>query len=248
MIYDIGSDTQSSGKFASQVSISEDKVARHYKPIFYGVEQDEKLKFDIVFGVNDARLTAGEYLDRHELEAIGSWLTGLDGYRWLEICQDDMLGARYRCIVTSLEIIEHGLIPWALSMTVECDGVYAYGYEKVFEYEVDGSRDVLLYNESSYNGYYYPRVSISLSSGDSFKIANKDDGGREFSFSSLPTSIRKLEVDNERGIITSGNSGLNPYPYFNYKFFRLKRGDNHLSITGHGIVKFICEFPMNMGG
>jgi len=56
-----------------------------------------------------------------------------------------------------------------------------------------------------------------------------------------------VSLDNKNQIITN-NMDLNLYPYFNMRFLRLCRGDNYLNITGDATVKFICEFPTNIGG
>lgn len=248
MMYDIGSHTQSEGNFANEVSIVEDKISGRWKPFFYGTKQEEKLSFTMVFGVNEERANAHEYLDRYELEAIAAWLTGHNEYKWLEIFQDDMVTVRYKCIVTSLDIIEYNMIPWALSMTVECDSPYAYKYPQVFEYDVNGSKDIIFFNESTHNGYYMPILEIDLRSGNSFKIINHADKDRSTEFSSLPTAVKNIVIDNEHGVITTGDAGLNLYPNFNYKFFRLKRGENHLTVNGDGKLRILCEFPVNMGG
>ena len=97
------------------------------------------------------------------------------------------------------------------------------------------------------NEPYLPKLEITLSSGNSISIVNASDGGREFAFRELPTSVGKITVDNDRMIMTDAN-GTNLYPYWNKKTFRLQRGDNNLTITGNGTVSILTEFPVNVGG
>ena len=40
----------------------------------------------------------------------------------------------------------------------------------------------------------------------------------------------------------------NLYPYCNFKFPRLVRGDNHVKITGKVKITFTCECPVMVGG
>lgn len=247
MLYDVGNDTQSTGKFASGVSIVEETLPSKYKPLFYGVKFDKKLNFDMVFGVNERRLDSEKYLDRYELEAIAFWLTGHDKYMWLEIEQKDLEYIRYRCIITELEIVEYGNIPWALKASVTCDSPYAYLYPQTFEYNILGTKTIDFYNEGSHNGYYLPQIEISSLIGGSFSIVNISDNNRTFSFRNVPASVTKIMVDNDRCIITN-NQGLNIYPYFNFNFLRLVKGENRLQINGTGKLKIICEFPVNVGG
>lgn len=247
MIYDFGSNSQSAGNFASGVSIIEEALPSRYKPYFYGIKFEKKLEFNMVFGVNQRRIDSGAFLDRYELEMIAMWLTGHDKYLWLEIQQDDLRYVRYNCIVSNLEIIEEGNVPWALKATVVCDSPYAYLYPQEFQYDVAGTATVEFFNESGHNGYYKPIIEFELSDGNGFSITNLSDNNRTLSFSGTPSSISKIRVDNDRCIITN-DQNLNAYPYFNFKFLRLLQGENKLVVKGNGILKIICEFPVNVGG
>ena len=248
MMYSIDGTTHSAGKFASGVSIIEQKIATRWKPYFYGTQLKDKLSFSIVFGVNEERINKHEFLLRDELEKVAAWLSGHNEYMWLEIYQEDMEYIRYHCIVTELEIVEFDLIPWALKATFECDSPYAYMQPQTYEYDINGSADIVFYNESSHNGYYMPIIEFDLTGSQSFSLMNRTDNNRLFSFTDLPASITNVCIDNDHGIITTNDDGLNPYPYFNFHFFRLLRGENHLTITGNGTLRIICEFPVNAGG
>lgn len=248
MMYSIDGATHSAGKFATGVSISEDVVSRRWKPLFYGTQFKNKLEFSIVFGVSQMRVDRGQYLERDELDAIATWLTGHNEYLWLEIYQDDMESVRYRCIVTALEMIELEMVPWALKATIVCDSPYAYRHPQTFEYHIDGETEIDFYNESSHNGYYMPILEFDLSGSQSFSITNCSDSSRVCSFTGLPQAISSIRVDNDRCIVTANDNSINPYPYFNFNFFRLCRGDNRLIVTGHGILRILCEFPVNVGG
>ena len=79
-------------------------------------------------------------------------------------------------------------------------------------------------------------------------IQNLSDNNRTFQFKGLPGgNPLTIYVDNKNQVITN-NMDLNLYPYFNMKFMRLVKGDNMLKMTGNADVKFICEFPVNIGG
>lgn len=246
MLYNIGSTSQSNGAFASGGTVVEDKISNRWKPFFYGTKKEDRLEFSLVFGVNEHRADRHEFLDRHELEAVASWLTGHNEYLWLEIEQEDMEYVRYHCMITELEIVEHGLLPWALKAKVFCDGPYAYLYPQTFEYVIDGQSTIRFYNESSHNGYYMPKIEVDPQGSTSLTITNQSDGGRMFALAGLP-EVETIQVDNENGVLTCAE-GTNLYPYFNFKFFRLVPGMNILEVTGSGVLRIICEFPINVGG
>lgn len=247
MIYDIGNEAQGSGAFASTVTIVESQMPTHWRSRVYGTRFEQKLEFEMVFGVNQHRLDNNMPLDRYELSAIASWLTGHDGYRWLSIVQEDMAYVRYKCIVSELQVVEYGMIPWALKATIVCDSPYAYMTPHEFSYSISGTTTIHFLNESSHNGYYMPKIEFQPSAAGNLSIVNQTDNGREFKITNIPASVTTLSVDNENGVITN-SANLNLYSNFNYKFFRLKRGYNTLQITGNGMLKIICEFPVNAGG
>ena len=84
--------------------------------------------------------------------------------------------------------------------------------------------------------------------GDGISIQNLSDNNRTFQFKELPGGRSlTIYVDNKNQVSTD-SMDLNLYPYFNMKFMRLVKGDNLLKITGNAEVKFICEFPVNIGG
>lgn len=246
MMYDIDGASQTGGSFASTVTPVEETLPSRWKPIFYGMKFEGRLEFSIVFGANQRRIDEGRYLDRGEMDVIASWLTGVDGYRYLSIVQEDMLYVRYKCYISSLEIVEYGMVPWALKATVTCDSPYAYLYPHEYSYDIDGSALISILNESSLNGYYYPVIEFTRSSGNTLTIENQTDGGRTFTLERIPAAATVIRVDNDRRIITN-NADLNLYGKCNFKFLGLKRGYNTLNVTGNGTLKIICEFPVNAG-
>lgn len=246
MVYSFGSNSQSDTKFQSG-DIVEDRINGRYDALTYGVRQNGSLEFNLVFGANVESIDRNMHLERYEIEAISSWLTGHQQRKWLSIMQDDMHEYRYKCFITDLRLITHGLEPWAFSCTVSCDSPFGYTYPEILEYPVNGTLDEIVFNRSSYNGYYKPVVELDISSGGNFSICNHDDADRTFTFTSLPTGSYTIVVDNQNQVLTASNS-LNLYPYFNSKFLRLVRGGNHLTFTGTATVRLICEFPVDIGG
>ena len=197
--------------------------------------------------VNQRRLDLEKYLDRYEIDEIASWLTGHNSYHWLEIEQEDMEYIRYRCIVSDLSIVSYGNIPWAMKATIICDGPYAYMYPQDFSYNVNGSMEFSFINESSHNGYYMPILEFKPRTGGSLTIENITDHNRLFSLSEIPAGAASVVINNDTGVITN-SLGVNLYPNFNFKFFRLVRGYNRIKVTGNGTLIIRCEFPINAGG
>ena len=250
MIYDFGASSSGENVLSPEVGISEDRISRRFSPLHYGVTVNKPLEFTLTFGADSDAIEAGVYLDRPDLEAITAWLTGHATYKWLEITQPDMETVRYKCIITNVKYVDLGKIPWGITCTVLCDSPFAYMYPETYTYTINGERSFIFYNRSSYRGYYKPRLTIQAPNGGAigtFSIRNNSDGGRVMQFTDIPAVVTKITIDNENEII-SCDEIANLYPYFNFKFFRLVRGNNELVVSGTGRLQILCEFPVSIGG
>ena len=246
MLYDFNTTTQGSSNFASGMSIKEERIPYRYRSLFCGATFEDTLRFTLVFGADEYSALNQEDIDRHEMEVIGSWLTGKANYCWLSIDQEDMIGVRYRCIITNLKMIEFSGFKWAFQCTVNCDSPYGYTFPVIHRFVVNGELSSNILSKSSHNGYYYPNLELQLLEGGDFSIVNESDNQHEFKLSNYPIADF-ISINGENGVISS-KAGINVYQYSNFKFPRLLRGDNILKIKGNGIVKYICEFPVNVGG
>lgn len=247
MVYQFGSEGQEDVSFQNG-EIVEDRIPGRYDALTYGLIQNHALEYTLVFGANMKSVDANKGIDRYEVDAIATWLTGHSTRKWLTIVQEDMEAFRYKCFVSELKLITYGDMPWAFSCRISCDSPFAYTLPEEYEYTVNGEEQFVLFNRSSYRGFFKPYIQITINGGDEVSIENLSDNNRTFKFSSLPGgNSLEIYVDNKNQIITN-NMDLNLYPYFNMKFMRLVHGDNTLKISGNATVKFVCEFPVNIGG
>ena len=225
-ICDLDSKSNEDTAFGNEASIIETRTTGRVQPIHQGVNYHEKpLEFNLVFGSETP-------LDRYDFQEVQLWLTGYQEYQWLSICQPDMEDYQYRCLITNLEPISVGWLPFAFEATITCDCPYAYGFPFTETYEVAGETEIVFRNNSSVREYIKPVLTIEPTAAD-FSIVNADDNGREFKLTGVPAADSIITVDNNAGIITESH-GTNLYDKFNMNFFRLVRGDNHLKITDSG--------------
>jgi len=251
MVYDVGG-IEEDGSFSSTPEIIEDRTSRRYKPLHYGVTANEPLTFTFTIGADLDSIDEYQYLDRWELDAIATWLTGQTTYKNLEIFQPDLEAVRYKVIITSLDYITYGKVPWAFKCTATCDSPYGYMQPEKYKYlnlNSTTATDGVLYNRACVP-YYYPIIDITLNSQSDIIITNKSDNNRTLEITgvtfkdSFPIAIH---IDNENEIITSSD-GTNLYDNFNFQFFRLVRGQNELELKMDGDAVITCEFPINIGG
>ena len=252
IIYDFGSNAQNDSQFVTRDAF-EDRRVNDYKPLYYGSSMNKPLEFNLVFGVNLDMISKNIPMDRWDLEAIATWLTGPDGYRELTITQGDLSLVRYKCMITQLRQITVGWSPWAMACNVRCDSPYGYLPVQTFTYDVYPGDTGELYNRSSHIGHYLPKIKIrnleDSTSGRTVSIKNHSDGNRELRLGiEIPSSVTTVTIDQQRGIIQSNCSRTNLYDHYNFNTCRLVRGNNKLEFSGRFTVDFVCEFPVNVGG
>lgn len=246
MLYDIGNQDEDQN-ITGVSAIEDESIGNKWKPFFYGTKPGTKLEFDITFGVNERRLDEEKYLDHWEIAEVTSWLCGHNQYKWLYIDQFDAELIGFRCIITKMQVVRYGSVPWALKAHVTCDSPYAYLEAKEITTSVSGSKTIEVYNESSLNDWYLPVVTFNRTSGTALSIKNDADNNRGPSLTNIPGAVSTITIDNEHCVLDN-DQGVNLYAGFNFQFLRLARGYNHITITGNGTVTIRCEFPINVGG
>lgn len=174
MIYFLDDSDTREISLGTDVELIEDRLPKRITPIHYGVDLNKSMSFPLTFG-------STEYLEDYDVDAILSWLTGHQQYKWLEFVDGDHY-VRYKCHLNNMESVYINGIPTAFTCDVECDGQFAYEYPTVSEYTVDTTEAYIEYfNKSAYNGYLYPQLELALSDDcNSLTIINESDNDREF--------------------------------------------------------------------
>jgi len=251
MIYDIdGGEGQENGQFSTREPV-EERLPGSYLPLYYGSKFNQPLEFRLVFGLSQKGIQLRIPLDRWDMEAIATWLTGPDGYRPLEIEQGDLDTIHYNCMISELRQVAFGWETFAMSCKVRCDSPYAYTDEYKYGFNVNLGLQSELYNRSTHCGYFLPKIRItgigSGLAGRSVSIKNLSEGGRETLLTDIPSGVSEIILDQQRGVI-SNSAGENLYDNWNFQFCRLIRGKNILQFSGRFIAEFFCKFPVNVGG
>lgn len=264
-LYDIGNTGQDDSKIASVGKPVEDWIPTRSKSFYYGLQQNNPLEFNLVFGVDFVNCTTSkDFLTRDKIAEINNWLTGHgDSRKWLTIDQPDMTKYKYYCTITDMKIITHGMYPWGFECTVTCDSAYAY---KSASFEFECSSDTVeqsfsLMSGQMVNELYRPKMTITPTSNTKgcVSVKNKSTGslfviGKQYEFINDKTTGDYLsygtnvtiDVDNETGVIKH-SEGLNLYDYFNFGFLTIAKGVNEIVLKGKFKIRIDCDFPVDVG-
>lgn len=240
-VCDIGNKSHSDNEFGNKANIVESRPANRITPLHYGVRyHDEPLRFSLIFA-------SEAYMDRYQMQEVSNWLTGYQEYQWLSIDQPDMEHIQFRCLVESLTPISVHWLPIAVEAKIVCDCPYGYSYPFREEISVDGSARLRFYNDSTIREMLRPSLKIEL--GESckrFSIKNHETGGTVM-FDELPSGGAVIMMDNENEVVWDAGGQYDLYDHFNFQFFELVSGDNHLEIEGTGKVTVSGRYLYNVG-
>ena len=175
MIYFMDDDSTRELNLGTNVEMIEDRLPKRTTPIHYGVDMNQAMSFPLTFG-------STEYLSDYDVDAILSWLTGHQQYKWLEYVDGDHY-VRYKCHLNNVQSVYINGLPVAFTCDVECDGQFGYEYPIITEVTAysDSVETIELLNKSSYNGYLYPKLELELDDNcNGLSIINESDNNREF--------------------------------------------------------------------
>ena len=175
MIYFLDDEAQREIELGTNVEMIEDRLPKRYNPIHYGVDINQSMSFPLTFGSVD-------YLSDYDVDAILSWLTGHQQYKWLEYVDGDHY-VRYKCHLNNMKTVYINGLGVAFTCDVECDGQFGYEYPVDTEITAysDDAHELDFVNRSSYNGYLFPKLKLEMSDAcNGLSIINETDNNREF--------------------------------------------------------------------
>jgi len=247
MLYDLGSNGQEDVSLTSHGSAITDHVPGRPDTFLYGIDEDEPLSYKLVLCAHEDVVDDQDFFNRWEIAEVAAWLCGHDEYKYLTITQPDMTTFRYRCIITDMKVLTVASVPWAFQFTVTCDSPFAYSYPEKTTFQASTAGATVTFdNRSSRNRPYCPVIELTMT-GTSATIVNVTDSNRTMQLTGLPTTAKKIRIDCANQVITDVSTGLNLYPYSNFVFLRLLRGDNTMVLTGDFTMTITTEFPMDVG-
>lgn len=220
----------------SNVSLITDTVYRNPKPYFYGITQNEVLTFEMTVLSKDA-------LTGNERNQIGMLLFGNTNYKKLKIVECDISTVHFNCIFTNPQAKYVGNFCYGYTFTVICDAPWAWGNNKIYNYQIaNNMASINIRNDSADPYYTFPVLTLKMKdAGGTVTITNKTDNNRETIITGLQ-GFEEITIDNARQIITS-STGLNRSGNFNKVFLRLLPKVNELSLTGY-IDTLKIEYPV----
>lgn len=206
-----------------------------FKQLLLGVKYDTPMTFVLdMFSVDT--------IDNMTLSKIQNWLCGRNGYKKLNIIQEDLSNVYFNCMMSSPKITYIGNNARMISVTVTCDSAFAYEIEKE---SVFTASTWSFNNVSDHWDYLMPKVvEIVCRSGD-VKITNITDG-RETIIKGRKSG-EVITMCEETGIVKSSD-GLRMMDSFNKNFIRFIPNTNEFVMQNVSSLKIKYEFLRKVVG
>lgn len=200
-----------------------------YESVFLGYESKNPLTFPMTF-VSDKEV------DAYTHGKISKWLLNKNGFKKLQIIQPDLSSIIYYCIFTSMTDTSIGGYNHAFTVDVQTNSPYQYEKNKIISKVFITSGTQTIVNNSDIDGYVYPDVKITLTSGGNITIVNTSDNNRSFIITGLSTG-EVITISGKCQSLVSSTE-INRLDNFNLHWLRLKDGVNNLSVTGSATIEY----------
>ena len=238
---------------------------RKVKDNMYGTENTEP----IVFPFSIVKIHGGE-ISRPESIRINQWLTHSPLPQLLKFNDNDSYMLHYYAVCTQINDIIIGGKLIGKELRFETNSPYAFMGKIEKTFDITESQTFYLNNTAdTYDGYFYPNITINTTSTDKIVIENMTDkksvtldmnnittdenGNKTVILNCMNMTITDI---NDK-LIYASDLGWNAY-YQSYVFstdsymnniywFRLLNGMNEIKITGDCTFKIECEFTRKAG-
>jgi len=236
-----GSQGDVSKATTSDLEIISDRAGRRLEPYVYGTRTQEFMEFPMEIYCKQSK----QY-ESWEVQAIQEWLFNRKEMHYLTILQPDMGNQSWKCFLTSPKIVRHAgrVIGWQFNVTT-----FPYSHTDIIEetYQVNGSAYIHLYNDSNYEGYIWPELTIQMiSNGRTVSLQNYDDNNRILSITNIQLGD-SLYIDNDKKIIKARTTP-NVLQNFNLNWFRLPIGHSRVLAEGRFSLTVKMRFLKAVGG
>ena len=261
----IDSDVDVSTNGLNREIIKSTNNKRKIKDNIYGTETTET----IIFSLSLVKIDGSE-IERPESIRINQWLTSSPLPQLLKFNDNDSYMLHYYAVCTQINDIVIGGRLVGKELRLETNSPYAFMNKIEKNFDVTDTQIFYLNNTSdTYDGYFYPTISISTTDNNKIVIENITD---KKSVTLDFTNVNSDENGNKTVILSSENMILSDknndllclsavgwgkdYQSYvsstdsymtNLYWFRLVNGLNEIKVTGNCNFKIECEFTRKAG-
>lgn len=229
------------------IEVIEAFIGHNPVPVYLGQKYTSKLKPQITLVKNPCVYKDRLYFDDYECRAILRKVTGIYGYQWMKLIDDEPSeDIWYKAKVTSVSYKRSGGHVAGIILNMECDSSYAWSGEQTITVNAAANEPFYIFNNTDdCSSYVLPAVIIIPSSGGTWTAVNQTEG-----WTSEIKNIRKNEsitMHCSTGTLTSSAAHGGLLDDFNLHWIRLLPGKNEYVCNMDTLMTFRFRAPRKAG-
>lgn len=244
---------ESEDEIGYTISTIEEFIGDNPIPFYLGDKHSNKIKPKITV-VKDTctSFNSDIFLSEKECRNILRGMTGIRGYQWMKIINDDSEDdIWFRAKIVNISSKRIGDKIAGLILDMECDAPFGWSSETLINLEFKKGQSIKIYsNTDDLRNYIYPVVSFEFKESGSFTLTNLTDN-RISKIENVKVNER-ITIDSKNEVISSYFPGSNPTAPiehelllndFNLNWVRLKPDTNELVTNMDVKVTFKYRVP-----
>jgi len=213
-------------------------------PVYLGDKYTDKLRPQITF-VKDPKMYSGNamYLSEKECRNVFRTMTGIHGYQWLKVINDDDEDdIWFRAKINDVNVKRVNGKVAGIILMMECDSCFGWSSETNIELSFTANTPIRIHsNTDDLHNYICPVVTIKARTSGNLIITNITDN-----WITEIKNVRANEVitiDSKNEIISSSISHDLLLNDFNLNWMRLLPDENEIKINQNAYVTFTYRVP-----
>lgn len=237
----------SEDELGMNLNVIEEFIGNSPIPVYLGQKYQNKLSFNMSI-VKNPCIYNDLYFTERECRLILRQLTGIRGYQWTKIINDNIdEDIWYRTKVVNISYERVGGHICGIIFQVDCDSQFAWSSEYNITINAKSNVPFYIYNNTDdLNNYIRPYVTIRSSSAGSIALTNKSDSSWTTKIDNLVAN-EMITIDNKNEIIISDKGHILLLNDFNLKWIRLVPDKNSYICNKDAVIKFKYRVPRKVG-
>lgn len=240
---------ESEDELGFRMSTMEEYIGNNPVPVYLGDKYEDKLRPKVTLCKNMHFFPQKDYyFSQKECRWILRKLTGIRGYQWMQVINDDDMDDicfKAKIVNVSYQRISGNVA--GIVLDLECDSFYGYSTE--FNININAKANTPFYifnNTDDVTNYVLPLTTITVKTKGAFTIKNISDNNWSSEFSNLQTN-ETLSVDSKNNILSSNivhDCLLNDH---NLHWIRLVPEKNIFITNADATITFQFRVPRKVG-
>ena len=229
-------------------TVIEEFIGHNPIPIYLGQKYENKLSLTLTVIKNPSIYFNDTYFSERELRGILRVITGIRGYQWLKIINEEIDNDLwYRARVSNVTYKRVGGRVVGIILEMVCDSAFAWSNNNEVTIRAKANQKFYIFNNTDdLNNYVLPLIEIVPSSAGDVVLTNATDNNWETTINNVKAN-EKITIDARKEIISSNTTHDLLLNDFNLHWIRLVPDKNEYTCNVDATITFKYRVPRKVG-